>query len=208
MNRYKLAVFAVTALVCGAAGEARAAPDLIVNGDFATPSVGSGYSLFSSIPGWTVNQDAIEVDYTPILGMACYTASCQSAEVDANTFDTISQTVNGLHPGSQYTLSWGYGDRPGSGPQELDVTMGGSPVTSDFGTGTTGLWTPNSFVITATATSEVLSFAAVDTSGIGGAPGAGNEVDSVSLVGVPEPASMVLLGSGMLGLGLFRRRHR
>jgi hypothetical protein len=53
----------------------------------------------------------------------------------------------------------------------------------------------------------LLSFAAVDTSGIGGSPSIGNEIDGVSLAAVPEPATLLLIGSGLFGLGLLRRKR-
>jgi hypothetical protein len=178
--------------------------DLITNGTFSDPALAVGtWSEFASIPGWTVNQDAIEIDSSNVVMSSPYKGEAQSLEVDANTFDTVSQAVTGLTVGETYLLTWGYGDRFGSGKQQLDVSFGGSLVTIDHGTGS-GDWTANSFIVTATSTSEVLSFAAID---VGGNPSVGNEIADVSLVAAPEPASLALLGSSLFGLELIRRRR-
>jgi hypothetical protein len=197
---------ALAATLAVAAGPACAA-NLITNGSFEAPSVGGDWNLFpnGSVPGWTSNNNEIEIDHTTILGGPAYDGA-QSAEADGSTFDTISQTVSGLTVGAQYALSWAYGTRPGSGPQELDVSFGGAPIAVDTADGSAGtvVWTLNSRVLTATAPTETLSFAAIDR---GGNSKVGNELDAVSLTAIPEPASIALLGSGLVWLGLYRRKR-
>jgi hypothetical protein len=194
---------AVSAIVASGLGLAPASANLIQNGTFATPNVGGGWNIYANggVSGWTSNNNETEIDYQTVVMPSFYLGTPgQSMELNGNIPDTISQSVTGLTVGAKYTLSWGYGDRPGGGPYLADVSFGGNLVTTDSGIGS-GLWTSNSFVVTATAGTEDLSFAAQN----GGSYG--NEIADVSLTAVPEPSSLALVGLAMLAFGLIRRKR-
>ena len=218
-RRFGVAVLGLVALALMSWGASSARAGLIVNGSFEAPYVGPGspYDPFDfniypngGVPGWTSNNNETEIDYTQqAIGYPAYDG-IQSLELNGSTFDTISQTITGLVPGQEYRLSWAYGVRAGYGPQQANIIFGGVTVATDSTNGIftgPGGWTLNTVDVTATATSEVLSFQAVDTSGLGGSPGGGNEIDAVSLVpaAVPEPSSLALLSLGGLGLAGWRR---
>jgi PEP-CTERM motif len=218
-RRFGVAVLGLAALTLVLGGASSARADLIVNGSFETPYVGPGspfdpfdFNIYPNggVPGWTSNNNETEIDYTPqAIGYPAY-AGIQSLELNGSTFDTISQTVTGLVPGQVYRLSWAYGTRAGYGPQQANVIFGGVTVATDSTDGIfagPGGWTLNTVLVTATATSEVLSFQAVNTSGLGGSPGGGNEIDAVSLVpaAVPEPSTLALLALGGAALAGWRR---
>ena len=207
MRRLYGSVLAASVLIwCGSAQ--LNASSLIVNGSFETPSVGGAWAGIANggIPGWTSNDPTgTEIDYTQILGGPAY-AGVQSLEVDGYAFDTVTQTVTGLTPGQEYQLSWAYGVRPTSGPQQLVVSFGGNVITTDSTQGGGFGWTLNTFRFFATGTSEDLVFAAVDTSATGGNSKIGNEIDAVSLDAVPEPGTLPLLLSGLGVLAYLWRR--
>ena len=178
--------------------------NLIVDGDFSSPLQNGGWKIYS--PGtdsWvTGSNDGIEIGNSSVYGLPCISSGCQNLEVNADFIDTDSQTVTGLIVGETYNLTWDYGGRPDGGPQLLDVYFGGTLVGTD--TGSYGTWTFNWTGVTATGTSEILTFESVN---MGGQPSYGNEITNVSLSAVPEPATwaMMLLGFAGLGFAGFRR---
>jgi hypothetical protein len=206
-NKRGLAAIAAVASLM-AVGSAHAATNLITDSDFSTPAVGGGYTFTpnGTVGTWmNTNGDTLEVGNNAVYGLSCYSASiCQNLEVNANTYDTVSQTVSGLQVGKTYTLSYAYGGRPGGGEQALDVSFGGVLLTTN--TGSLGVWTDNSFTFKATDAMETLTFASQN---LGGLPSYGNEITNVSLtaVGVPEPAAWAMMMVGLGGIGAALRRR-
>jgi Protein of unknown function (DUF642)/PEP-CTERM motif len=178
------------------------ATQLITNGDFAAPSVGGGWRIYSNggVPGWTSNHNEIEIDYYTAVGMnSCVSApACQSMETNGTQPDAISQTVAGLAPGKSYTLSWEYGNRPGAnGTESMNVLLNTAVVATNSDDGS-GNWDANSYHFVATASSYVLTFAGQPGTGN---PSYGNEVTDVSLIAaVPEPSSLIILAVAAAGL--------
>jgi hypothetical protein len=195
----------VAAAVLSAGALSQAHANLIEDGDFSTPNQSGGWTIYyPGINGWVnTNGDGIEIGYSPIYGLPCANSACQQLEVNANTFDTDQQTVNGLIVGHTYDLSWLYGGRTSGGPDLLNVSFGGTFLVQD--SGSIGVWTPNSFLVTATATSETLVFQSVVTDGL---PSYGNEITNVSLTATPLPAALPLFAGGLGVMGLIGGRRK
>lgn len=211
---------ALLALSLGTAATAHAT-NLVDNGSFEEPNIGTGYGTFNpttGVPGWQSNGSGIEIDYSALFGAPAYSGT-QSLEVNAYYPENVYQTVTGLIPGETYLLSWAYGDRPDSGDEEMQVYFGGDLVATDYdlldGSNSALIWTYNSVIVTATSTSELLSFDGLDYVGTNGSytdnggPSYGNELDAVSLVAAtPEPSTWVLMlsGIGLLAFAVLRKR--
>ncbi len=206
MKRFGILLGSVFVFVLCGATQATAT-SLIVNGSFELPNESGGWSLLAngSVPGWTTTDPTglIEIDNPSVFGggSTAYDGA-QSLEVNANKPEDVQQTVTGLTVGQTYVLSWAYGDRPGSGDEELQVFFGSDLVATDTdtleGSNSAVLWFPNALIVTATSASEVLSFNGVY---VDGSPSYGNELDAVSLVATPEPSTLLLFVSGLCLLG-------
>ncbi len=133
-------------------------------------------------------------------------------EQTAGVQGSVSQTISGLTVGSSYllTFDWAAGQlqsRTGATTDQFQVTLGSqvksTNVVSNPSGGFTG-WFSAAMYFTATSTSEVLSFLSVGTPQ--GLPPMGL-LDDVSLVNVPEPATLAVLGLSLVGIGYTRRRR-
>jgi len=126
---------------------------------------------------------------------------------------SISQTISGLTIGATYTVTfdWATGQlqsRTGATTDNVNVTFGNQSNTtqtvSDASDSSTP-WLQQSFLYTATSATETLTFLAQGTP-TGLPPMVA--LDGISVVQTPEPASIAVMGSGLVLLGYFYRRRR
>ena len=205
---YKLIknVAAASVLLLVAAIPARA--DLIVNGGFEDPALASGsWALYGSITGWDLVDGLGAIEVQNNVAGTPYEGS-QFVELDSTRPSTIFQEVN-TEAGEDYILSFAFAARPGTSiPNDnfMRVMWDGSEVFAAAAPDYTPNWTVFSIHVTATSTQTLLSFGDIS---LNTQNSFGVYLDAVSLVKkVPEPGTLGLLGLGLLGIGLGRRRAR
>jgi hypothetical protein len=223
MKTVSCAVALATSLF--AAGSAEA--NLISNGSFETPTVSAGgFQVFNVgtpfFTSWSVfgpaGTNVAIVSGTFSQGGVTFNAEDGNQWLDltgdnSNTTEGVSQTVTTI-ANHQYQLSYFIGNTTGGGifgtTSTVQVNAGANVFThTNSNADATGLnWEQFTDIFVATGSSTLISFTNLD-------PPADNSngLDNVVLTDlgpvpppVPEPASIGLLVSALLGLGLIRRR--
>jgi choice-of-anchor C domain-containing protein len=205
----KFSVLALVAIVVIGASPARAAVNLVSDGDFTSPSGGTTYTTYASglMGPWTVGAGGVD-----LIGgyWQAPAGTGGSVDLDGNAPGSISQGLS-LTSGT-YLLSFYLSGNPDGSPltKSLDVTLGsGAPLPYTYTTGTNThtdmQYVLETYEFKATG-STMLTFASADS----GTP-YGPVIGDVIVSAVPEPAtwSMLIFGIGAIGtmLRLGRRRQ-
>jgi len=158
----------------------------------------------TAIVGWTVFGTSI--DY---LGAPWDVSNgLHAIDLDGRnaTFSGVSQTF-ATNPGQPYEVSFDLSGNPQGGPTIKQVLALAGSASNPYSFDTTGqstsalLWTSISFTFTATDAFSTLSFLSLT-----GTPNSyGALIDNVAVQRVPEPGTLVLVGTGLVAV-VHRRR--
>lgn len=216
-RRYLVEMAAVGLMLTALAGGAMA--EFVNNGGFETPNIGAGDQVAPNPigSGWTWTGASGIVAGSPFdtplnnCGSAPFEGA-QMAYLEGGTgVSAIEQTVSSLDTGNQYVLSFhakalhNYGLSVNPFHVSLggvDVSFGGStlvtPGDADYSLYASGVFTP---------TASTLTLRFYDT---GNAPGSQlSLIDAVSITTVPEPTTLAILATGLIGLLAYAwRKHR
>lgn len=200
----------ILGLIAGAAmllGAQSAYAVTIVNGDFETPIVAGAYDTYEagnpSLTGWTIGGAGVNH-----IG-SYWTSHSGNQSLDLNDDDigSISQVLS-LQVGEQYTVSFYAAANPNAGPEEKQLQVSAAGIDSFYSffnsthTNSSLGWALQTFVFTATAANQVLTF-----SGVTGGP-AGVALDSISIKATPIPGAILLFGSALGGMGFLGYRRK
>ncbi len=182
---------------------------LLTNGSFETTTQASGtWNVYPSIDGWTTTSGpGIEIR-NDVSGTAQDGVNFVELDSHPNPGNSwMSQTFSS--PGSVLDISYWYAARPGTDASTngIEIWLNGTDIGNLFAPGNSGngtnntAWTLYSAIVTGIAGSNTLEFRAV-----GNSDTYGGSLDNVSVNAVPLPGTLGLLGLGLAGMGVIRRR--
>jgi choice-of-anchor C domain-containing protein len=203
--------------------------NLITNGSFelGSPIAGPYLTVYgpdnATISFWTVPGN-VNLDYINYLG-GSWKAASGNRSLDLNglrSLGTIYQTMTGLTVGQAYQVRFAMAGNPDLQPRYADlqvwVSAGGPPYASaNFSFYVNGQdlnnmgWQYYTWNFTATSSTITLGFTSLDNAPEDFHPvwgySFGPALDDVSVTAIPEPATLALVGLGLIAAGFLRRRR-